>query len=249
LRSFRRRRGWTWRTALVALPYAATFILYTLANKNTTSANAIFLQDTAPLYLLLLSPWLLRERIGRSDLLLLVALAVGAALLFLGTPDPASTAPAPALGNFFGLLSGVSWAFCLLGLRWLTLHRAAGGEEQPLVGVVAGSLLAFGFCALARTPETLYPVVEWTARNWTIVVYLGVVQIGFSYVLVTRAMRSVSALEASLLLLAEPVFTPLWTWWLLGEQPGTLALVGGALIIAATAIDAWVRGVSSNASV
>jgi drug/metabolite transporter (DMT)-like permease len=238
------RRGWSWRTALVGVPYAATFLLYTLANKNTTAANAIFLQDTAPLYVLLLSPWLLGERAGRGDLLFLGALAAGAALLFAGTSEPAVTAPAPRLGNVLALASGLAWALCLLGLRWLSVRSAMSGDE-PLAAVVTGCLLAFAVAAAVLAPDTPYPAAEWSARNWAILGYLGVVQIGLAYIFVTRAMRRVAALEASLLLLAEPVFTPIWAWWLLGEQPSPVALAGGAIIVAATAVDAVARGVSS----
>ena len=49
------RRGWTWRTLAVSITYSATLVLFVLANKLTTSASTIFLQSTAPLYLLLLS--------------------------------------------------------------------------------------------------------------------------------------------------------------------------------------------------
>ena len=64
------RKGWSWRTLIAALPYAGTVVLFVLANKLTTSANAIFLQSSAPLFLLLMGPWLLHEKIGRAELLL-----------------------------------------------------------------------------------------------------------------------------------------------------------------------------------
>jgi drug/metabolite transporter (DMT)-like permease len=238
------RRGWSARTLLVALPYAATFILYTLANKETTAANAIFLQDTAPFYLLLLSPWLLRERIERADLLLLAALLLGAVLLLAAAPAPAATAPRPALGNALALASGFAWALSLLGLRWITVRSAASGE-QPLAVIVAGCVLAFAISSVALLPEPPFPAAVRTPSNVAVIVYLGVFQIGLAYVLVTRGMREVSALEASLLLLTEPVFTPIWAWLVLGETPAPLALAGGALIVGAATVNTWLRGVSS----
>ncbi|HLF12685.1 MAG TPA: EamA family transporter, partial [Gammaproteobacteria bacterium] len=205
------RRGWSLRTCLVAIPYAATFILYTLANKETTAANAIFLQDTAPLYLLLLSPLLLRESIERWDVVLLCALAGGAWLLFVSTPEPLATAPRPGLGNVLALAAGVTWALSLLGLRWIAVRNKTSGEE-PLAVILAGCVLAFAAAAIAVFPALLYPVAEWQTPNWVIILYLGTFQIGLAYVFVTRAMRRVSALEASLLVLTEPVFVPLWAW-------------------------------------
>lgn len=229
------RRGFTWRTVLVGLPYAATLILYTLANKETTAANAIFLQDTAPLYLLLLGPWLLREHVARSDLLFLLALAGGAVLIFAAVAEPLASAPRPALGNAFGVASGVSWALSLLGMRWLAA-RPLTAREHPLTAIVAACLVAFAFSLLYALPIHTERAVDW----W-LVVYLGAFQIGLAYVFITRGMRHVPALETSLLLLVEPVFTPVWAWLVLAETPPPLALAGGAVILGATAAHALAR--------
>lgn len=223
------RRGFTWRTALVGVPYAATLILYTLANKETTAANAIFLQDTAPLYLLLLGPWVLRERVGRRDVAFLAALAGGAAMIFLAVAEPLSTAPRPALGNAFGIASGVSWALSLLGMRWIAA-RPLDVREHPLTAIVAACVIAFAFSTVYA-----FPVETERAADWWIIAYLGVFQIALAYVFITRGMRHVPALETSLLLLVEPVFTPIWAWLLLAEVPAPLALGGGAVILCATA--------------
>lgn len=95
------RRTWlrSWRGALVAVAYAATLTLYVTANKLTTSANTIFLQSTAPLYLLLLGPWLLKEPIRRSDLAVMAAVGAGMVCFFIGREPPIRTAPDPATGN------------------------------------------------------------------------------------------------------------------------------------------------------
>ncbi len=218
------RRNWSWRAPAVGCAYASTLVLYVLANKLTTAANAIFLQDTAPLYLLLVGPWLLQEPIRRRDLALMLALAAGAALVFAGQQAPQRTAPDPLRGNVVALASGVGWALTLAGLRWL------GGKDTGLTAVVAGNLFAF----LACLPQAL-PVEAASGRDWLIVAYLGIFQIGLAYVFLTRGMRGVPAFEASLLLLAEPALNPLWSWWCNGERPANLALAGGALILAATA--------------
>jgi len=219
------RRHWSWRAPAVGCAYASTLVLYVLANKLTTAANAIFLQDTAPLYLLLVGPWLLKEPIRRSDLALMLALAAGVALVFAGQQAPQRTAPDPLRGNLVALASGVGWAFTLAGLRWL------GGSGSGLAAVVAGNLLAFLTC-LPRA----WPIPAASGRDWLIVAYLGIFQIGLAYVFLTRGMKGVPALEASLLLLAEPALNPLWSWWWHGERPANLALAGGALILAATAL-------------
>jgi len=224
------RRGWSWRSILVAVPYAATLTLFALANKETTAANAIFLQDSAPLYLLLLGPALLREQIRRSDLVFLAALALGIVLIFTSLSEPLATAPRPRLGNSLGIVSGVTWAFTLLGMRWIARRHATTGEE-PLTAVVAGCFLAF-----LISSAYAFPVATDHALDWLIVLYLGVFQIGLAYALVTAGMRHISAFESSLLLLMEPVFSPLWAWLILAEATSRLALTGGAIILAATAI-------------
>ena len=72
--------------------------------------------------------------------------------------------------------------------------------------------------------------------EWITLVYLGVCQIGLAYVCLTAGIRHLQALEVSLLLLIEPVLNPVWTWILRGESPGTWTIVGGGLILTATAL-------------
>lgn len=222
------RTTWTWRSFLVAVPYATTFTLYTLANKLTTAANAIFLQDTAPLYILLLGPLLLRERSRAADLGFMAALLLGLGLIFSGVAAPSAMATNPAFGNILGACSGLSWALTLVGLRWLAV-RAQLQAEHPMNAIVIGCVLASAVGALFA-----FPIEEMGAANWLIVGYLGLFQIALAYLLVTQGIRQVSALQASLLLLVEPVCAPIWAWIVLAELPGPLALAGGALVILAT---------------
>lgn len=227
------RRGWTWRTILVGLAYAATMILFVLANKTTTSANAIFLQSTAPLYLLLLGPLLLKEPIRISDVAVISVVGVGAILLLLGSQATASTAPDPGLGNLFAACAGVTWALTLAGFRLLA--RRSPDANSANATVIAGNLIAFIVCL----PGAL-PIRHASARDVTVLLYIGVFQIALAYVCLTRSLREVPALEAAILLQVEPVLNPVWTWVVHGERPGAAALVGGFLIIAAAFIGtAW----------
>ena len=221
------RRFWAPRSSLVGLTYAATMILYVSGNKLTTAANVIFLQATAPMYLLLLGPLLLRERIRRADVLHLAAMALGMTLLFVGFEPPSRTAPDPFRGNVLGALSGLTWAWTILGLRWLAKVGGAEGHDAPGAAVVAGNLLAAAICLPWILPLEGRPAVD-----GPVVVYLGVFQIGLAYVALTRGMRHVPALETSLLLLLEPVLASVWAWLLHGERPGPWSLAGCAIILA-----------------
>ncbi|HZZ84238.1 MAG TPA: EamA family transporter [Anaeromyxobacteraceae bacterium] len=221
------RRGFGRRSALVAVAYAATLTLFVSANKLTTSASAIFLQDTAPLYVLLLGPLLLRERVGRTDLAFMVLVAAGMALFFVGADAPLRTAPDPLRGNVLAAASGVTWALTIIGLRWAAADPRGGG---PLSAVVLGNALAFLACLPAALPLGPARPLDWAA-----ILFLGVVQIGLAYLLLGRGVHHVRALEASLLLLVEPALNPIWSWMVHGERPGLPTLAGGAIVIGATA--------------
>ena len=217
------------RGLAASVAYAATVVLFITANKLTTSANAIFLQDTAPLYVLLLSPLLLRERISRSELTAVPVFLLGLSLFFLDQLDPGQM-----LGNGVALAAGVAFAFCILGLR-------AAGDEGASV-LVWGNLIA-GASVLLPALGGPRP----TTLDIGLLVFLGVFQLGLAYTLFQRGLRETPAVEASLLILLEPVLNPVWTFLLAGERPGPWALVGGAIILLATAWRTLLGGRASPA--
>jgi len=225
------RKGWTWRTFVVGLTYAATLITFVTANKLTTSANAIFLQSTSPFYLLFLSPLLLREKVRRVDLLVVTAVALGAVLLLRGSETVVNTAPHPTQGNLIALSSGLCWALTVAGLRWLS-KRGESSEGST----IAGNLLASLLCLPASVP-----VGHFETRDVWILAYLGVFQLGLGYLLVTRSIRRVPALEASTLMMLEPVCNPIWTWLVHGERPSQLALFGASIILGTSFAASWWR--------
>lgn len=217
------------RTLLVGCAYAGALVCYALANKLTTAASTIFLYSAAPLYVLFLGRWLLGERWGRRDLPFMAAIAAGLLLLLMGQPPSSATAPDPLAGNLLALGGGLFWALLVVGLRWLS--RDGGERGDAAAAVIAGSVISFLFCLPAALP-----VVAAATRDWLIVGYLGVFQIGLAYVFLTAALRRVPAFEASLLIMVEPVLNPIWAWWLHGEKLGATALAGGALVLGATAL-------------
>jgi len=225
------RRGWSWRVLPVGLCYAATLVLFVHANKLTTSANAIFLQATAPAYLLLLGPLVLKEAVRKKDIWFTLALVAGMGLFFWGIENPLATAPNPAQGNVYAALSGLTYAFTLAGLRW---QAQASGGGAALATVVGGNLLA----ALVGLGTSGLPGSLGLA-DAGVLVYLGVFQVGLAYVLLTRGMKQVAAFESSVLLLVEPVGNPIFTWIFHGEQPSGRAMAGGAIILLSTFWHVW----------
>jgi drug/metabolite transporter (DMT)-like permease len=200
-----------------AVAYAFTVVLFVNATKMTTAANAIFIQDIAPLWVLLLSPWLLREKPSRAEVLAVPVYGVGLGMFFLDELTGGQVA-----GNLVALASGVAFAFSIMGLRKLR-------EDGPAAlawGNLFAALLALPFALGGPSP---------TGLDLALVGYLGVFQLGLSYLAFSRGLLGTPAVEASLLVLLEPVLNPIWTYLAAGERPGPWALAGGAVVLAATA--------------
>jgi drug/metabolite transporter (DMT)-like permease len=202
---------------LVAIAYAFTVVLFVVATKLTTAANAIFIQDTAPLWVLVLSPWLLDERPTRGELLAVPIFGVGLALFFLDELTPGQT-----FGNLVALGSGVAFALSIMGLRGLR-------ERGPAALVWGNAIAAAATLPLwGRGPAA-------TPTDLGILLYLGVFQLGLAYLCFSRGVSGTPAIEASLLVLVEPVLNPIWTFLIAGERMGPWAIAGGAVVLLATA--------------
>jgi drug/metabolite transporter (DMT)-like permease len=160
----------------------------------------------------------------------MAALALGLGMFFMGVNRPSVTAPDPFRGNIFAALAGVSWALTLIGLRWIS-RPDDPGSRSAAAAVLSGNVFAFLVCL----PWAL-PLATTRATDWLILSYMGVFQIGLGYVLFTAGVRLVPALEASLLLLLEPVLNPVWAWIIHGESPGVWAIIGGTIILLATTL-------------
>lgn len=217
-----------WRVWPVALAYALTLVLFVTSNKLTTAAHTILLQSTAPFYVVFLAPRWLGEQTARRDHALVLLAGVGLAVLLVGGAPLSVTAPHPQIGNLLALASGVTWAVTLVGLRWLAREEG----NRPLVAqqaVIAGNVLAFVLCA----PWAM-GIMRASVVDWGVLVYLGAAQIGLAYLLLTRGMGRLGALEVALLLLAEPLLNPVWAYLMQRESPGGPALFGGLLVLVAT---------------
>lgn len=205
-------------TALASVLYAALLLLFVLATKETTAANAIFLQYTAPVYLLILEPLIYKEKFRRRDLITVVACVIGMSLFFVG-----KLRPQDVTGNLLALASGFCFACYFLFLRH-SKSRAVNRASS----VIYGNLLL----GLIAAPAGLRVLNDLTVRDALSVFYLGVVQIGLAYTLFTVAMaRGVRSLDAAIVGYVEPVLNPIWVFLVLGEKPTSWALLGGAIIV------------------
>ncbi len=239
---FVRRKAW-WRdparrralllTLGIGCCYCLTLVLFVHANKRTTAAETIFLQSTAPVFVLLFSPLLLRERVGARQLLFVPLFGVGLLLAFFGGADAGATAPDPRTGNLLATGSGLAYGLTLLGLRAASrVGRSRGGAAAPgLAAVACGNVFVCLVCLPVAAPP-----LRAGLQDLGIVVFLGLFQVALGYVFVTRAARELEAPQLALLLLLEPALSPFWAMWLHAEEPHLLTWFGGAAIVLATAL-------------
>lgn len=219
---FTRREGFGLNriTGITSILYAALLILFVLATKMTTAANAIFLQYTAPVYVLILEPIFYKEKFRTRDLVTVAACLGGMSLFFVGQLRPQDVS-----GNLLALASGICFALFFLLLRHSqarTVNRASSTIYGNLIVVLICAPAFFGAVQRGIGPEDI-------AR----VAYLGIVQIGFAYLLFTLAMaRGVRSLDAGIIGYVEPVLNPVWVFLFIGERPSGWAMVGGLIIIA-----------------
>ena len=215
-------------TAAASVLYAALLLLFVLATKQTTAANAIFLQYTAPVYLLILEPLVYKEKFRGQDLITVAICLGGMALFFVG-----QLRPQDVLGNIIALASGLCFALYVLLLR----HTKARDVNRAS-SVIYGSLLLVVFLA----PVGLPAFSKIDARDAFSVIYLGLVQLGVAYLLFTTAMaRGVRSLDAGIVGYIEPVLNPVWVFLALGERPSKWALLGGTIIILAVFVHTLVQ--------
>lgn len=211
-----RRPKFTWSATQIgaALGYTACTVLFTVANKFTTAANAIFLQYTAPIYIALLAFWILGERTKRSDWITIAFAIGGMALFFLDELTLTGL-----FGNIIAIGSGVGFAVMALLLR-------KQKDGSPIESIILGNLLAgvIGLPFMFTSPPP-------DATGIGALVVLGVFQLGLPYLLYAYSIKRVTALEAVLIPVVEPVLNPVWVVLFVGERPGPLALLGGLIVL------------------
>ncbi|HJP93446.1 MAG TPA: DMT family transporter [Pyrinomonadaceae bacterium] len=203
-----------------AVIYAILVITFVFATKETTAANAIFLQYTSSVYVLILEPIIYKEKFRARDLITVVVCLGGMTLFFVG-----QLRPQDITGNILALASGFFFA-----LYFLLLRHPRARQVNRASSVIYGNVIAMVLTA----PWGIAALTHISPHDALSVTYLGVVQLGISYVLFTTGMaHGVRSLDAGIICYIEPVLNPLWVFLVLGEKPSRWALLGGAIIIAA----------------
>lgn len=202
--------------------YAALLFLFVWATKHTTAANAIFLQYTAPIYILILAPFVIGERFHWRDLVTVACCIGGMSLFFVG-----DLTIGDYQGNLAALGSGI-----FLGLYIMLLRHPAAEKLSPTITVIYGNFLL----ALLTAPSGIAAIPAMTLMDALAVTFLGVFQIGISYILFIKGVRGgTRPLDASIIGFIEPLLNPVWVFLFVGERPSNWALLGGAIIVVTVA--------------
>ena len=234
-----------------SLIYAALLFLFVWATKHTTAANAIFLQYTAPIYILVLGPFVIGEKFHLRDLATVAFCVAGMSLFFVGKLEIADYQ-----GNVAALASGVLLGLYIMLLRHpralgrkqkaagtdveLTLPTSAASEVPPDTGQVPALMnpvitVIYGnfILALATIPMGIAAFPKLTPTDVFAVSFLGIVQIGIAYILFIKGVTGgTRPLDASIIGFIEPLLNPVWVFLFVGERPSNWALLGGVIIIA-----------------
>jgi drug/metabolite transporter, DME family len=205
---------------LCAISFAGILIFFVIATKLTTAANAIFLQFTAPIYLLFLEPIFLKTKFSKKNLITILICISGMILFFFGKLEIGNI-----LGNFIAIVAGICFAFFSLFLKWKKqIHQ----NPNTINNVIVGNIIVAVFCI-----PFIYDKLALDLTEFLILIYMGVIQIGISYIIFNEGIKYVSATESMIIAMLEAIFNPIWVFLGVGEKPSVFAVVGAFIILLA----------------
>ncbi|MEP0860159.1 MAG: EamA family transporter [Ignavibacterium sp.] len=213
---------------LNSISYATVLIFFVIATKTSTAANAIFLQSTAPIYVLIFEPLLTKTKWEKINIVTIAVCFVGMILFFMG-----DLTPGDIKGNLAALFAGVAFAAFFLGMK---KNDKQYGEASIFYGNVIVAIVCIPF---------LFEMNSLTISDLWKLTFLGVFQIAFAYALFSYGIKRILAVEASIISMLEPVLNPIWVFIGYGEVPSLYAIIGGVIIISAITIRTLIAGASS----
>ncbi len=205
--------------------YATVLTLFVIATKTTTAANAIFLQSTAPIYVLIFEPIINKTRWEPINIITIAVCFSGMILFFMGELSPGHLE-----GNIVALLAGVAFAAFFLGMR-------KNDKKYQQSAIFYGNIIVAVIC-IPFIVELQYL----SFNDLWMVSFLGVFQIAAAYAIFTYGIKRILAVEASIISMLEPVLNPVWVYLGYGEIPTTYAIIGGIIIITAISVRTLMAG-------
>ena len=208
----------TWSKIGAIVAYAGTSLIFVMATKKTTAANAILLQYTAPIYTAILGHWLLKEKVHKKDIICIGVILGGMILFFVD-----GLAVGNITGDLLALLAGVCFGCMHVFMR---MEK----DNNPIEAMFWGNLLVFAISIPWLGDIAL------TGVNVGSILFLGIIQMGLSYFLYSKAIQHVTALEAIIIPIIEPILNPVWVFLVQGEAPSIWAIIGGVIVVFGVAI-------------
>lgn len=203
------------KTLIAGILTGCVYICFTCANKLTTSANAIVLQFTSPVFIVIFSAFFFGEKIRKSDLITVLITLAGIALFFFDELESGYI-----VGNFVAIAAGMFMA-------WMFMAVGKQETDERFSTIVIGQTFTFivGLPFVIATHPTI------NASTISSILILGIFQLGISYILYVKASKSCPPLACCLLGGVEPLLNPVWVMLFDGEKPGIFALIGGIVVI------------------
>lgn len=207
----------TKQSIMSGLFMTGVFNFFVIANKLTTAANAIVLQFTSPVFMLILGAIFLHQKCRKGDIVTVTVTLCGISLFFFD-----QLAPGSILGNCIAIMAGF-----MVAATYLTVGEV--DEDTRMSGVFLGQI----FTAIIGVPFLFFTDAEFTVTTTVCILALGVIQLGIPYVLFALSIKHCSPLACSLIGAIEPLLNPVWVFLFDGEAPGIFALIGAVVVIAA----------------
>ena len=218
---FKIKFRFTKRAVMNGIIMCVLFFMFVGSNKLTTAANAIVLEFTSPIFLMIFSAIILKKKFRRIDVLVTLVALVGISFCFADKLESGYI-----LGNIVAVGSGAVQA-----LMYLFVGETKDDDER-LTGIWLGQFLTavVGVAFIPFTENVL------DGKAFLALVILGVFQLGIAYVLYWKSSGNCPAIACALISAAEPILNPIWVAIFDGERPGTIAILGGVIVIAAVTI-------------
>jgi len=198
-----------------ALSIAVTMSLYSVANKLTTAGNAIILQFTVPIWVMVFSALVLKVKPTKLDITAAALVFTGVLFFFIDSLSAGNT-----LGNLLALISGVTY----VGVFTMQSAEGADSLSSTFFGICINILIGIPFIITQDYSTT-------TASAWIALLVLGLVQQGCSYIFLNLGLATTPPIAASLIGGIEPVLNPLLVAVFYGEYLTTLSLIGAAIVL------------------
>ena len=206
---------------LAGISLTITTILFMIANKMTSAANAIVLQYTSPVFIILLTLIIYKQKPKKRDMFAIFGVLVGISIFFLDQFKSGNY-----IGDLIALGSGLSFAAVFFANK---LPNAS-----PIDATYLGNLLSLFILPFVFFDQNF--LMNQSSLTWLYITLMGVFQLGFGYIFFSLGIKHTAATTSSIIATLEPILNPIWVFVFIGEVPSLLALVGGVIVLITVSI-------------